>query len=130
MGYRTQKLYPARDLARAKKLLAEAGVPNGFPATLSVLNNTDVVTAAQVIQASLADVGIQVEITPYESGTFATLGVEAKGTDWKNIQLYLQKWGLPPDPAGMMQWFLPDQIGLWNWERWNDPEFAEMHSKR
>jgi peptide/nickel transport system substrate-binding protein len=128
-GYRAQKLYPNRDLARAKQLLAQAGVPNGFPATLSVQNNTDMVTAAQVVQANLAEIGIQLEIKPYESGTFSSLGAESKGSDWKNIQLYHQKWGLPPDPANMMQWFLPEQIGVWNWERWNDPEFAGMHKQ-
>ena len=128
-GYRNQKLYPTRDVARAKQLLAQAGVPNGFPATLSVLNNTDIVTVAQVVQANLADVGIKLEIKPYEAGTFSSLGAEAKGTDWKDIQLYHQKWGLPPDPANMMQWFLPEQIGVWNWERWNDAEFAAMHKQ-
>ena len=29
----------------------------------------------------------------------------------------------------MMQWFLPEQIGVWNWERWNDAEFAAMHKQ-
>jgi peptide/nickel transport system substrate-binding protein len=94
-----------------------------------VLNNTDVVTVAQVVQANLADVGIKLEIKPYESGTFSSLGAEAKGADWKDIQLYHQKWGLPPDPANMMQWFLPEQIGVWNWERFNSAEFAELHGR-
>jgi peptide/nickel transport system substrate-binding protein len=84
------------------------------------------VTAAQVIQANLADVGIQVEIKPMDGATFGSLGFDTK-PDWKDIQLYHQKWGLPPDPANMMQWFLPEQIGKWNWERWNDQEFATMH---
>ena len=127
MGYRERRLIAARDLAAAKKLLVEAGVPNGFKTTLAVLNNTDSITGAQVIQANLAEAGIAAEITPYESGTFWNLGVEGKGTDYKNIQLYLQKWGLPPDPGGMTQWWTTEQIGKWNWERWSDAEFDNLH---
>jgi len=127
LGYRERRLVPGRDLAMAKKLLAEAGVPSGFKATLAVMNNTDAVTGAQVIQANLAEAGIDVQITPYESGTFWNLGVEAKGTDWKNLQLYLQKWGGPPEPGSWTQWWTTDQIGKWNWERWSDPEFDKLH---
>jgi peptide/nickel transport system substrate-binding protein len=127
MGYRERRLIAARDVAAAKKLLVEAGVPNGFKTTLAVLNNTDSITGAQVIQANLAEAGIAAEITPYESGTFWNLGVEGKGTDYKNIQLYLQKWGLPPDPGGMTQWWTTEQIGKWNWERWSDAEFDNLH---
>jgi peptide/nickel transport system substrate-binding protein len=127
MGHRERKLVAGRDLATARRLLAEAGVASGFKTTLAVLNNTDSVTGAQVIQANLAEVGIDVQITPYESGTFWNLGVEGKGNDWKTLQLYLQKWGLPPDPGGMTQWWTTEQIGKWNWERWSDPEFDSLH---
>lgn len=126
VGHRERRLIEQRDLAKARQLLAEAGVPNGFKATLSVLNSADALTIAQVVQANLAEIGVEVEIRPYDGGTFNNLGFDTR-PDWKDIQLYHQKWGLPPDPANMMQWFLPEQIGKWNWERWNDPEFAAMH---
>jgi peptide/nickel transport system substrate-binding protein len=117
-GHPDRRSVSGRDVALAKKLLAEAGVPNGFKTTLAVLNNTDSLTAAQVIQANLAEGGIDVQVTPYESGTFWNLGVEGKGTDYRNLQLCLQKWGHPPDPGGMTQYFLTEQVGKWNWQRW------------
>ena len=77
LGYRGYNLYPERDVAEAKRLLAEAGFPNGFKTTLSCLSDTDKVTMAQVIQSNLADVGIDAEIAQFESGAFWTLGMES-----------------------------------------------------
>jgi len=64
-----------RDVAGAKKLLADAGFPTGFDTTLSY---RDVVRGylpqpgkvAQDIQAQLAEVGIRVKINVMESGAF------------------------------------------------------------
>lgn len=76
---------------QAKKLLAEAGYPNGFDITLSY---RDVVRGylplpgkvAQDIQAQLAEVGIRVKINVMESGAF--LDSVAKG----NEAMYLLGW--------------------------------------
>ena len=34
-----------------------------------------------------------------------------------------------PDPAWATVWFTPEQIGVWNWERWNSPEFGRLHEQ-
>ena len=34
-----------------------------------------------------------------------------------------------PEPADAMQWFTKSQIGIWNWERWSDPEFEDLWQK-
>lgn len=76
---------------QAKKLLAEAGYPNGFDITLSY---RDVVRGylplpgkvAQDIQAQLAEVGIRVKINVMESGAF--LDSVAGG----NEAMYLLGW--------------------------------------
>lgn len=52
------------DLAKAKALLAEAGVPDGFKVTMDVRNNQPTTGLAEAIQASLAKAGIQLEIIP------------------------------------------------------------------
>jgi len=127
VGHREQRLYADRDLDQARALLAEAGHPDGFPITLAVINNTDKVAMAQVIQANLAEVGIAVDVIPYDSGRYWSLGIEADGEDWKTLQLYLARWGMPPDPGSMTQWYTEEQIGIWNWERWNNAEFNELH---
>ncbi|WP_322802360.1 ABC transporter substrate-binding protein [Thermoflexus sp.] len=77
--------------AEAKRLLAEAGYPNGFNITLSY---RDVVRGylpepgkvAQDIQAQLAEVGIRVQIKVMESGAF--LDAVAAG----NEPMYLLGW--------------------------------------
>lgn len=127
IGHRDKRLYPERNLEEARRLLAEAGHSDGFKTTLAVINNTDRVSMAQVIQSNLAEVGIEVEVIPYESGHWWTLGLEAEGDEWKTLQMYLAKWGMPPDPGSMTQWFTKEQIGIWNWERWNNDEFNALH---
>ena len=83
-------------------------------------------SAAQAIQAQLAEVGIKVTIQQHDSGTFWTLGDEKSGDAWKKIQLLINRFSMQPDPSFATEWFTPDQIGVWNWERWNSPEFGEL----
>lgn len=130
IGYRERNLIVGRDLDEARRLLAEAGLADGFKCTLSVLNDTDRVSACQIIQANLAEVGIEVEIIPYDSGSYWSLGVEADGDTWKDLQLMFLRFTSTPDPAYGLQWFVPSQIGQWNWERWRNEEFDELYKKQ
>jgi peptide/nickel transport system substrate-binding protein len=128
VGHREKNLY-GHDVEQAKKLLAEAGYPNGFECTLDILNKQERVNAAQAIQAQLAEIGIKVTIQQHDSGTFWSLGDQKAGNSWKNIQLILDRFSMEPDPSWATAWFTPEQIGVWNWERWNSPEFGELHKK-
>lgn len=127
IGHREKNLVE-RNLEEATKLLEEAGA-SGLTLTLAILNKTETLTAAQVVQANLAEVGITVEIEQHDSGTFWTLGSEADGTTWKDIQLIISRFTMQPDPSWATAWFTPQQIGVWNWERFNSPEFGELHAK-
>jgi peptide/nickel transport system substrate-binding protein len=127
VGHRDIPL-PERDIEGATKLLEEAGATN-LTLTLDILNKAERLAVAQVIQANLAEVGITVEIRPHDSGTFWTLGDEKAGTAWKDLQLYVQRFSMQPDPSFATAWFTPDQVGVWNWERWRSPEFGELHKK-
>lgn len=128
IGHRTKPIVE-RDVEAAKALLAEAGLAGGFKTTLSIENRTDMVSAAQIIQASLAEAGIEVEIDVQDSGAFWSLGDGASGERSKKLQMTYKEFTGAPDPAWSTQWFTPDQAGLWNWERWNSPEFADLHKK-
>ena len=64
-----------RDIDKARALLSEAGRGDGFSTTITVLNETDRVAACQVIQANLAEIGIEVEILTYDPGTLLDAGV-------------------------------------------------------
>ena len=109
----------------ARALLKEAGVTD-LSLELKTLNQQDRLVASQIIQTNLADVGIKVEIIPLDSGPFWNLGLEAQGEDWKTLQLWLMRYRTSPDPADMIQWFVKSQVGVWNWERWSDPEFEDL----
>lgn len=129
IGHREQAMVPpAGDLEKARELLAEAGA-EGMTLTLDVLNTTTFTTAAQVIQATLGQIGLDVQINLHESGAFWSLGDESQGERWQDIQLILNRFSMSPDPYYATSWFISEQIGIWNWERFSDPEFDELHQK-
>ncbi|TRC72941.1 ABC transporter substrate-binding protein [Mesorhizobium sp. WSM4310] len=57
--------YP-HDVAKAKKLLKEAGLENGFKATLKLPPTTYARLGGEIIASELRDVGINLEIIPVE----------------------------------------------------------------
>jgi peptide/nickel transport system substrate-binding protein len=104
-------------------------VADGLDLTLTTLNDTLSVTVCQIIQANLAEVGVNVEIHPYDPGVYWNLGLESEGDDWQNLELTLMAYGGGIDPSENLIWFTPDQVGVWNWERWNNAEFGELYDK-
>ncbi len=115
------------DPDKARALLDEAGAGN-LSVTLDILNQSERLTAAQVIQANLADVGITCEIKQNDSGTFWTLGSK-DGDYFMDIQLVLSRFSMQPDPSWATVWFTPEQVGVWNWERFNNAEYKALHDE-
>ena len=60
---------PARDPARAKALLREAGFPNGVKLRMSVPKHHRIHQAAEIIQAMAAEAGITLELQVIEVAT-------------------------------------------------------------
>jgi peptide/nickel transport system substrate-binding protein len=128
IGQRQETKHYNYDPAKARELLAEAGV-SGLELTLRTLNNQERLLAAQIIQANLAAVGITVKVLPLDSGPFWEMGQESKGDTWKDLELWIMRFGTTPDPYEAAQWFVSDQVGVWNWERWTDPEFDRLYQE-
>ncbi|MGH6933102.1 MAG: ABC transporter substrate-binding protein [Dongiaceae bacterium] len=128
VGYRTASKYNYNP-DEAKALLAEAGVSDLALELKLQSAQPDHVAAAQIIQANLAEAGVKVDIIPLDSGPFWNLGQVSQGEDWKNLQIWLMEYRTQPDASDAVQWFVKDQVGVWNWERWSDPEFEELWSK-
>ncbi|WP_193369700.1 ABC transporter substrate-binding protein [Pelagibius marinus] len=116
------------DPEKARALLAEAGV-SGLELTLRTLNNQERMLTAQIIQANLAAVGITLNVLPLDSGPFWEMGQESKGETWKELELWLMRFGTTPDPYEASQWFTSNQVGVWNWERWTDEEFDRLYEE-
>jgi peptide/nickel transport system substrate-binding protein len=116
------------DPAKARALLSEAG-SSGLQLDLNVQNIPEWVLAAQIIQANLQAVGIEVKVNPLDPGPFWDMGQESKGDAWKDLQIWIMRYGTSPDAYEGFQWYLKDQVGVWNWERWVDPEFDELYDK-
>ena len=94
---------------------------------LDVANDTLYLTPAQVIQWSLKKVGIEVEIRTQDASTFMTLGSEAAGDQWQDIQLFIQSFVGGADPYYSITWFISKQMGHWNWERFANEEFDQLN---
>ncbi len=87
------------DVAAAKKLLAEAGFPNGFSTNLSYRDVVRVYLplpskVGQEIQSQLAQIGVKVTLEPIESGKFlASVAAGEQG-------MFMLGWGADyPDPT-------------------------------
>jgi peptide/nickel transport system substrate-binding protein len=125
LGHRDASKF-SYNVDEAKDLLKQAGVTS-LDLTLVALNSEpEQVAAAQIIQANLADIGLNVKVAPTDSGPYWNLGLESKGTEWKKLELWIMRYRCSPDPADAIQWFKKDQIGVWNWERWTTPEFETL----
>ncbi|MCH7788930.1 MAG: peptide ABC transporter substrate-binding protein, partial [Acidobacteria bacterium] len=66
---------------------------------------------------------------PLDPGPFWDMGQESKGDTWKDLQLWIMRYGTSPDPYECFQWFRREQIGVWNWERWSDDEFEALYKE-
>ncbi|QDI74360.1 MULTISPECIES: ABC transporter substrate-binding protein [Leisingera] len=122
-GHRPQSLVPPQaDFAKAADLLAQSGEAN-VTLKLDTLNKTTFTTAAQVIQATLAQIGITVEVNVLESGAFWA------SADNEDLQLVLNRYSMTPDPYYATSWFTTEQVGHWNWEQFSSPEFDKIHAE-
>ena len=112
---------PKRDVARAKALLQEAGVPNpGF--TLMTPTNTDQQKIAQVVQAMVKEAGFDMKI---QSTEFATsLDMADKG----QYDAYVLAWSGRADPDGNIYSFDACRQPL-NYAGYCKPEVDEILNK-
>lgn len=114
-GYFPQAVYEY-DKAKAQQLLMEAGYPDGLEATLWARNNTEFISVAEFVAIQLEEIGIDVEVQAYETGTLFDMLDNNKGTD-----LWVGRWGPGTGEAdyGMRPNFASDRVP----PNWNNSGF-------
>jgi peptide/nickel transport system substrate-binding protein len=125
LGYWPEAPAPKRDLDAAKAALAQSG-KNGVAAKLTFLNKPAYLAAAEVIQAQLGELGVTIDLRPLDAASYWSSG---NGVAGETLELFLGRFGGKADPAFITQWFLPSQIGTWNWQRWNSPDYAKLYTQ-
>ncbi|WP_394155085.1 ABC transporter substrate-binding protein [Loktanella salsilacus] len=100
--------YPveARDVEKAKALLAEAGYPDGIDLVVQVPNTTIPLQLMQVIQSMTAEAGINIEIVSKE---FATMLSDQTAGDYQASQI---GWSGRVDPDGNIHQFVTTDGGI------------------
>ena len=125
---RTANIHATRDVEKAKALLAEAGA-EGLTLHLVALTDSTSQTIAQIIQASLGEAGITVEIQPTEDAAYWAVGDKTAGDGYKSIELVLMNFAGGIEPTENLVWFMPDQIGIYNWSFFDNTEYADLFHK-
>jgi peptide/nickel transport system substrate-binding protein len=114
----------ARDVEKAKSLLAEAGVSYlevelAAPTIATLPGEPNQVM--QVIQSQLADAGITVKIIENPPNSYlAKPGVG---------ELIWGQFGGAPDPYYQFEWWTCSQVGVWNYASWCNPGFSDKETQ-
>ena len=105
---------PGRDLAKAKALIKQSGVPTPIVVQMNVPNTPDSAQSAEVLQAMVKEAGFDLKINVIEFA--ASLQAAARG----DFEAYLIGWSGRADPDGNMFAFLTSTAGQ-NDGRYNSP---------
>jgi peptide/nickel transport system substrate-binding protein len=77
----------ALDVDKAKELLTQTGLPDGFSVTMDTINSSPVIDIAQAIQATFAEGGVALEIIPGDNKQTLTKYRA------RNHDIYIGRWG-------------------------------------
>jgi len=94
-----------RDIARAKALIKESGVPTPIAVSMNVPNTPDRAQLAEVIQSMVREAGFELKITLVEFA--ASLQAATRG----EFESYLIGWSGRADPDGNLYAFLHSKSG-------------------
>lgn len=111
-----------RDVERAKSLLQQAGV-SSLDLTYTYTEEPGANEVAEILQANLAEIGIDVTLNKEESGTYYELGERLR-----ERELFWGNYETQPDPSWSMVWFTCDQVDEWNWMYWCDEDFDRLQA--
>ncbi len=106
---------PGRDVAKAKALLAQAGVKTPVTVVMTITNETDIQQASEVIQSMAREVGFDIKIRSME---FASSLQAAYAGDF---EAYLIGWSGRADPDGNL-WQMMHDTGTFNYGHYKNAD--------
>ena len=115
------------DIAQAKKLLAQAGHPNGFAATLTTEKFMEIPDLAVVLQNALKAIGVALTLKVESQGQYYGKG-SFGSSDWLDAPLGITDYG----HRGVPNLFLNAPLvssGAWNAAHFKDPDYDKLVSQ-
>ncbi|RXG83898.1 ABC transporter substrate-binding protein [Bradyrhizobium zhanjiangense] len=109
-----------QDIAQARKLLAEAGHPNGLDVELTTYRAYGLPEFGQVLQDMAKEAGIRVKLS-VEPG-------DVWYTHWTTVPMGLQPWVHRPSYSAFVNLAYRCSTS-WNQSHWCNPEFDELLTK-
>ena len=120
-AYDPSEAAPSQDIAKAKALLQQAGVPH-LSFTLLTIARSPENEETQVIQAMAAQAGVTIKIDPVEVGQYL------QRTTSGNYQAVTMQWSGQPDPdTNIYSFFVTD--GYWNWSGYSNTQVDALLTK-
>jgi len=125
----TDRSVPQRkkNLALAKKLMAEAGFARGFKVTLTTQRLGEIPQLAQIIQRSVKAIGIDMRLniltpTAYFAGSQEGPPLGWGTTPWLNAPVSITNWGHRAVPNVLLTSAFQSK-GIWNAAHWSNKRF-------
>jgi peptide/nickel transport system substrate-binding protein len=111
---------PKRDIAKAKRLLAEAGYADGLTITLTTQQSSAMPAMATIMKEQMAEAGITVDIQLVPSDVYY-------GADnlWLNADFAMTDWGSRAVPQSYLDLAYTCDAN-WNESHYCDPELDEL----
>jgi peptide/nickel transport system substrate-binding protein len=108
-----------KNIEEAKKLLAEAGYPDGFEATLIASDRPAVRTQLAVALKEMAkEAGVTINVQTMPHATYLE-------QVWKKGSFYVGFYNMQPTPDGIFK-LLYTSDASWNETRWNNKDFDAL----
>jgi peptide/nickel transport system substrate-binding protein len=128
----TDKSVPQRvkNIAKAKQLLAQAGVPNGFSTPLLTENIQEIPHYAQIVKQSAAQIGVTINLTIEAQSKYYGQAVFGQ-SDWLDGEMSLVDYGARAVPniylkAPLQSINAKTGQGNWNAAHFNNPTYDKL----
>jgi peptide/nickel transport system substrate-binding protein len=123
----------AKNIAKAKQLLAQAGVPNGFSTPLLTENIQEIPHFAQIVKQSAAQIGVTINLTIEAQSKYYGDGVVGK-SDWLDGEMSLVDYGARSVPnlylaAPLQSINTKTGSGAWNAARFNNSDYDKLSNQ-